>query len=108
MGRKKDWIRSARGSGYFPMNFNFVRETVDKVTQCSYCGYFISVPKVTRDHVYPKSKGGIIKTPACQVCNDLKKDMLPISWAIYATKIGLAWHAFYEPEPELFATDVAA
>lgn len=78
--------RAAIGSGHFPLNFNFLLIRNEKFTQCSYCGSFVHEKKLTRDHVYPKSKGGLIKTPCCMSCNVDKEDMLPIEWAIHASK----------------------
>jgi hypothetical protein len=89
VGRKKDWIKAARGSGYYPLTFNFILGMNGRTVQCSYCGTWVNEKVVTRDHVYPKSRGGIIKTPACEPCNTLKEDMLPIEWAIFASKRGL-------------------
>ena len=86
MGGRKDWYRTARGSGHYPLTFNFIFIKTDKAVQCSYCGRFIPEKKLTRDHVYPKSKGGIIKTPSCSPCNIEKEDMLPIEWALYCYK----------------------
>lgn len=88
MSRRKDWLRSARGSGHYPLSFNFVLQTDTRVVQCSYCGCAIPVKEVTRDHVYPKSKGGIIKTPCCLNCNTIKEDMKPIEFALWFTKEG--------------------
>jgi Pyruvate/2-oxoacid:ferredoxin oxidoreductase delta subunit len=88
MGRKKDWLRTARGSGHYPLTFNFIYSVNGKLVQCSYCGQFIPEREITRDHVYPKSKGGIIKTPSCEPCNIEKEDMLPIAWAIHMFKVG--------------------
>jgi hypothetical protein len=50
---------------------------------------FTNARDITKDHVYPKSKGGEIKTPACMPCNVVKEDMLPIDFAIYAFKHGI-------------------
>lgn len=86
MGRKRDWLKAARGSGHYPLSFNFVTQQDTKFVQCSYCGKPIPVKQVTRDHVYPKSKGGIIKTPSCLNCNTIKEDMLPIEFAIWFSK----------------------
>jgi hypothetical protein len=88
MGRKKDWLKTARGSGHYPMTFNFVLQANTKFVQCSYCGCEIPEKQVTRDHVYPKSKGGIIKTPCCINCNIIKEDMKPIEWAMFASERG--------------------
>lgn len=88
MSRRKDWLRSARGSGHYPLSFNFVLQIDTKFVQCSYCGVAIPVKQVTRDHVYPKSKGGIIKTPCCLSCNEMKEDMKPIEFALWSYKHG--------------------
>lgn len=87
-GRNKDWIRSVRYSGNYSLNFNFVLVRNDHHIQCSYCGKFVNEKKITRDHVYPKSKGGLIKSPACKNCNEDKADMKPIEFAIWFSKIG--------------------
>jgi hypothetical protein len=50
---------------------------------------FIHGKSITKDHVYPKSKGGEIKTPACMNCNIVKEDMKPIDFAIFAFKTGI-------------------
>lgn len=85
---KKDWYRAARASGHYPLTFNFIFIRQDKHIQCSYCGTFVHEKKVTRDHVYPKSKGGLIKTPCCLPCNIAKEDMKPIEFAIWFSKMG--------------------
>lgn len=87
---KKDWVRAARASGYYPLTFNFVLVKQNKTVQCSYCGRFVHDKELTRDHVWPKSLGGFIKAPACQPCNTVKEDMKPIEFAMYATDTGLA------------------
>jgi hypothetical protein len=88
---KKDWYRAARASGHYPLTFNFVFIKQDKHIQCSYCGIWIHEKKVTRDHVYPKSKGGLIKTPCCIRCNQSKEDRKPIEWALYASDLGIGF-----------------
>lgn len=46
---------------------------------CAYCGKKVSLEKVTRDHVVPKSKGGgnTVENilPSCKKCNGSKGDM---------------------------------
>lgn len=46
---------------------------------CAYCGKEVSLKKITRDHVIPKSKGGANAVenilPACKSCNQSKGDM---------------------------------
>ncbi len=95
MGRKKDWLRTARGSGHYPLSFNFVLAKCERFVLCSYCGGPVPEKELTRDHVYPKSKGGIIKAPACEPCNIAKQDMYPIQWALYALEMELD---FWRPE----------
>jgi hypothetical protein len=90
MGGRKDWYRTARGSGHYPLTFNFIFIKNDKAVQCSYCGFFISEKRLTRDHVYPKSRGGVIKTPSCWQCNFEKEDMLPIQFAVWWSNTGRA------------------
>lgn len=87
---KKDWYRAARASGHFPLTFNFIFIRQDRHIQCSYCGRFIHEKSITRDHVWPKSKGGIIKTPCCLPCNIDKEDMKPIEFAVWHSKTGAA------------------
>lgn len=45
--------------------------------KCCYCE---RVDKLTKDHFYPKSKGGATIVMACARCNFLKGDMLPEDW----------------------------
>lgn len=89
MAKEKDIYRAARGSGYFPLTFNFIFLRDGKYIQCSYCGIFIYHRRITRDHVYPKSRGGFLKAPACERCNIAKENMLPIEWAKYAYRKNL-------------------
>lgn len=46
---------------------------------CAYCSTSIDDMSRTVDHLYPKSRGGILsnknKVPACGKCNKLKADM---------------------------------
>ena len=46
---------------------------------CAYCNTSIDNLSRTVDHLYPKSRGGILsndnKVPACGKCNKLKADM---------------------------------
>lgn len=39
--------------------------------------------------MYPKSKGGTMKSPACMDCNMAKENKLPIEWALYASEHNL-------------------
>lgn len=86
---KLEWYKTARSNGYFPLSFNFLYIRQDRYIQCSYCGKWVHEKKLTRDHVYPKSLGGQIKTPSCLQCNIDKDNMKPIEWAIHAHKNNL-------------------
>lgn len=84
-----EWYKTARGSGHYPLTFNFVFVRQDRHVLCSYCGKWVHYKNLTRDHVYPKSLGGYLKTPCCLVCNVYKEDRRPIEWAIFAYENGL-------------------
>jgi len=73
----------AKRRGYFPYSYNFVLGRRGDTAQCSYCGKFILMKEMTRDHVWPKSLGGEITTTACYDCNTKKKDMKPIEWGLW-------------------------
>lgn len=83
-------LRSKQKYGYstrqafFPMDFNFLFKIQENQFQCSYCGIFVSGKELTKDHVYPKSKGGGSITTSCDPCNVRKQDMKPIQWALEA------------------------
>lgn len=69
--------------GFYPYSYNFVLRRRSDIAQCSYCGKFLPMREMTRDHIYPKSLGGEITTTACYDCNTRKRDMLPIQWALF-------------------------
>lgn len=73
-------------NGFYPYEFNFLFYIKESTTQCSYCGIFLPSKRLTRDHVYPKSLGGVITTPCCRPCNEAKTNKLPIEWAVYAAE----------------------
>lgn len=81
---------------FFPMDFSFIHKSQTKLFQCAYCGAFIPEKLLSRDHVYPKSKGGNSTTASCTDCNTIKKDMLPIEWAVYAANMN------YDIAPTLY------
>jgi len=84
--QKKHYVKS-RKSGFYPYEYNFLFGRRDGQVQCSYCGKFFITKQISRDHVYPKSRGGMFTTPACYICNEYKADLLPIAWAIkYSTE----------------------
>lgn len=75
-------IRYNLRSGFYPYEYNFLFGRRDGQIQCSYCGKFFPTKAITRDHVYAKSRGGQLTTPACYSCNEAKSNKLPIEWAI--------------------------
>jgi 5-methylcytosine-specific restriction endonuclease McrA len=81
--RKEAKKHFALKRGYFPYNFNFVKGHRGDLAQCSYCGRFLSMKQMTRDHIYPKSLGGIVTTTACYDCNREKKDLKPIEYGLW-------------------------
>lgn len=83
--RKKEAPRNI-SKGFYSMDWNFVLGDRAGLVQCSYCGLFVGSREITRDHVYPKSKGGFSTAPACRPCNEAKTDLRPIEWALYAYK----------------------
>lgn len=89
MVKSRDVYRAALGSAHFPLTFNFVYLRDGRYIQCAFCGKFVYYRTITRDHVYPKSKGGTMKAPACIDCNVAKENRLPIEWALYAYKHNL-------------------
>lgn len=76
---------------------------------CTYCDremipYSDSHP--TRDHVYPKSRGGHITVWACGTCNQLKRDMMPDEWKDFMAENPRWWAkqpslAYVKPCPVL-------
>ena len=55
--------------------------------KCYYCGRLTPPKELTMDHIVAISRGG--KTtksnvvPACKVCNNNKKHLLPMEWEAY-------------------------
>jgi len=98
MSSRKDWYKAARGTGHFPLTFNFIFIRQDKFAQCSYCGRWVHEKKITRDHVWPKSRGGLIKAPSCIECNIAKESKLPIEFAIWHSQTGAAIPNLIEEE----------
>ncbi len=45
--------------------------------KCFYCG---TEEECTKDHVYPKSKGGRLLVWACNICQHEKAGLLPHIW----------------------------
>jgi hypothetical protein len=48
--------------------------------KCYYCG---QEEDYTADHFYPKSKGGMTKVYACNLCQRTKVDMTPLQFLSY-------------------------
>ena len=59
--------------------------------QCHYCRRPFPPRDLTMDHIVPMSRGGKSTrgnvVPACKVCNNKKKYMLPIEWDEYLQSI---------------------
>lgn len=70
-------------NGFYPYEFNFLYYSKEDALQCSYCGIVLPSRRLTKDHIYPKSRGGCITTPCCNACNQAKGDKKPIEWAIF-------------------------
>src|SRR5665811_1461187 len=87
---RTSWLFAARITGNFPFDFHFFEHVRTSRIQCSYCGRFLPLEAMTRDHIYPKSLGGTYTTPSCNPCNIAKENMLPIQWAIFATENDIA------------------
>jgi hypothetical protein len=88
--RRTSFVNQALKRGFFPYSFNFVFGRRGDSAQCSYCGKFLLMRDMTRDHVWPKSLGGIITTTSCRDCNETKRDAKPIQWAIWSSETGFA------------------
>jgi 5-methylcytosine-specific restriction endonuclease McrA len=54
---------------------------------CHYCRREVGRNDVTMDHIVPVSRGGKSRkgnvVPACKMCNNRKKSLLPIEWDEY-------------------------
>jgi 5-methylcytosine-specific restriction endonuclease McrA len=54
---------------------------------CHYCRREVGRNDVTMDHIVPISRGGKSRkgnvVPACKMCNNRKKSLLPIEWDEY-------------------------
>jgi len=69
---------------YYPLDWNFLLQEQTGQFQCSYCGIFLPQKEITEDHIYPRSLGGSVITSACNNCNQLKGNKLPIDWAVFS------------------------
>jgi 5-methylcytosine-specific restriction protein A len=58
---------------------------------CHYCGRSIPPKELTLDHIVPIARGG--KTtkgnvvPCCKECNNQKKQLLPLEWEAYLSRL---------------------
>lgn len=58
---------------------------------CHYCGARVPARELTMDHVIPLARGG--KTtkanvvPCCKECNNRKRQLLPMEWQEYLSRI---------------------
>jgi hypothetical protein len=64
-------------------------------TPCAYCKRPMSMTKPgllpTRDHVWPRSKGGKYTIWACYDCNHIKGAMTPEEWTAYMAAFPHWW-----------------
>lgn len=60
---------------------------------CGYCGCAAPAKELTMDHIVPVSRGGkSVKgnvVPCCKDCNNQKKQLLPMEWEQYLTKLSV-------------------
>ena len=84
-------LEQLKRRGFYPYAYNFVYGKRIDTSQCSYCGKFVLMRDMTRDHVWPKSLDGKITTTACYTCNTKKKDLKPIEFAILWSENGKAF-----------------
>lgn len=87
----KDFLYDFARKGFYPYTYSFTQKVRTDTAQCSYCGKFVLMREMTRDHVWPKSLGGEITTTACSECNTRKRDMKPIEFAIWWSEKGNAF-----------------
>lgn len=54
---------------------------------CYYCGKAVAPKELTMDHIVPVARGGRSTkgnlVPACKICNNKKKQLLPMEWEDY-------------------------
>jgi 5-methylcytosine-specific restriction protein A len=77
--REKDKARRMRRTQWW---MNQVNKGI-----CHYCGRAVGRRDLTMDHIVPLSRGGRSTkgnlVPACKMCNNRKKYLLPIEWEEY-------------------------
>ena len=54
---------------------------------CYYCGKHVAPKELTMDHIVPVARGGRSTkgnlVAACKICNNKKKQLLPMEWEDY-------------------------
>ncbi|MBU0986378.1 MAG: HNH endonuclease [Proteobacteria bacterium] len=60
---------------------------------CYYCGTQARPRELTMDHIIPIARGGQSRkgnvVPACKLCNNAKKQLLPMEWEQYLKDVRL-------------------
>lgn len=79
MRREREAARELRKSRWWQTLINDAR--------CYYCNAAIARKDVTMDHIVPIAQGGRSTkgnvVPACKDCNNLKRDMTAVEWALH-------------------------
>ncbi|MBW6520394.1 MAG: HNH endonuclease [Desulfoarculaceae bacterium] len=61
--------------------------------KCYYCQQTVSFKELTMDHLIPLTRGGRSTrnnlVPCCKICNNQKKNMLPLEWEEYLETLNL-------------------
>jgi len=72
--RKSQWWKRKRSGG-----------------ACYFCGRKVPPKELTMDHIVPLIRGGKSAkgnlVPACKECNSKKKQMLPLEWEEYLSRL---------------------
>jgi 5-methylcytosine-specific restriction endonuclease McrA len=59
--------------------------------RCHYCGRPTAAAELTMDHIVPIARGGKSTkgnvVPACKECNNQKKQLLPMEWEAYLSRL---------------------
>lgn len=81
--RERDKARALRTSNWWK---NRIAQGV-----CHYCGARVRPADLCLDHIVPLARGGKSTrgncVPACKECNNRKKDLLPMEWDEYLTRL---------------------
>lgn len=74
-----------------------------KVKSCFWCDRQLEKPTsrsttaATKDHVWPKSRGGSKTVDCCIACNNIKGDMDPIRWRKFCDANPKWWTLYKSP-----------